>query len=54
MPYADEWKDSRRAFTQHFRANAVTKYRPLEIKRTRELLVQILEEPGEFMSLVRL
>ena len=53
MPYADEWKDTRRAFTQHFRAGAVAKYRPLEIKRTRELLVQILEAPDEFMGLVR-
>lgn len=54
MPYADEWKDTRRAFTQHFKASAVVRYRPIEVRRARELLLQLMHKPDEFASLVRL
>ena len=54
MPYAEEWKDTRRAFMQHFRQGTVAKYRHVEIRRTRELLSQLLETPEEFMSHIRL
>ena len=54
MPYADEWKDTRRAFTQHFKQSAVAQYRPIETKRARELLLQLMHAPEDFASLVRL
>lgn len=54
MPYNDEWKDTRRAFTQHFRQGAVAKYHSVEIRHTRDLLLQLLDTPNDFMALIRL
>lgn len=54
MPYAEEWKVTRKAFTQHFRQAAVAKYRPVEIKCTRELLLELLKTPEDFMAHIRL
>ncbi|PSS06488.1 hypothetical protein PHLCEN_2v3717 [Hermanssonia centrifuga] len=54
MPYDDEWKDTRKAFTQHFRPTAAVKYRPIETQKTRELLRDLLETPQDFVELMRL
>ena len=54
MPYAQEWKDTRRAFSQHFRQTAVGQYRSVEIKHTRALLLELVERPDDFYDLIRL
>lgn len=53
MPYKDDWKDSRKAFTQHFRLTVVPKYRDIEIKQSRQLILDLLETPHEFDALAR-
>lgn len=54
MPYAQEWKDTRRAFSKHFRQTAAGQFRTVEIKHTRALLLDLVERPEDFYDLIRL
>lgn len=54
MPYADDWKLSRRLFTQHFRQQETPKYHGEEVRCARELLRDVLAEPAAFSDHVRL
>ncbi|PSR97714.1 hypothetical protein PHLCEN_2v4272 [Hermanssonia centrifuga] len=53
MPYGNEWKESRKIFTQYFRPTAAANYRPIETQKTRDLLLELLETPDDFMKLFR-
>lgn len=45
--YGDHWRAQRRTFHQYFHPKAVEQYKPIELKCTRTLLRQLLEEPAE-------
>ncbi|KAJ3553128.1 hypothetical protein NM688_g3784 [Phlebia brevispora] len=53
MRYGTRWRDSRRAFHQHFTAHAVTAYYPTVEKGSRKLLVRLLEDPENFLPHIR-
>ncbi|KAI0772313.1 cytochrome P450 [Trametes elegans] len=53
MGYGESWRERRRVFHQYFHPNAVTNYRPRELKVARELLRRLLETPDDFMVHLR-
>ena len=53
MPYGTEWRRHRRAFHEHFHANAVHKYLPIQVKETQALLRRLLTTPQNFMHHIR-
>jgi cytochrome P450 len=53
MPYGTKWRRHRRAFHEHFHANAVHKYLPIQVKETQALLRRLLTTPQNFMRHIR-
>ncbi|KIJ25376.1 hypothetical protein M422DRAFT_237031 [Sphaerobolus stellatus SS14] len=42
--YGDIWRQHRRVFQQYFNINAVSKYRPIQLREARKLLLRILND----------
>ncbi|KIJ26834.1 hypothetical protein M422DRAFT_191689 [Sphaerobolus stellatus SS14] len=45
MVYGHRWRSHRQVFHQHFNLNMVPKYRPVQLKSTRSLLLRLLDTP---------
>ncbi|KAG2114150.1 cytochrome P450 [Suillus discolor] len=48
--YGDEWRLARRIFQQTFRPNSAVKFRPTQIKRAREMIVNLIDDPQHYHS----
>ncbi|OJA08800.1 hypothetical protein AZE42_01307, partial [Rhizopogon vesiculosus] len=46
--YGDEWRLSKRILHQTFRAESALKFRPMQIRRTRELIVNLIDDPQHY------
>ncbi|OJA10399.1 hypothetical protein AZE42_13087 [Rhizopogon vesiculosus] len=46
--YGDEWRLSRRILHQTFRAESALKFRPMQIGRTREMIVNLIDDPQHY------
>ncbi|KAG0697623.1 cytochrome P450 [Suillus ampliporus] len=46
--YGDEWRLCRRLFHQSFRPDAALRFRPMQMKRARELIVNLIDEPQHY------
>jgi hypothetical protein len=53
LPYGDVWRARRRTFTKHFNSSNHSLNQPREIKYVRRLLVQLLQNPSDFLQHVR-
>jgi len=53
LPYGQKWRAQRRAFHQMFRADAVLKYRPVQLSKIRDLLRNFVEDPKDFREHLR-
>ncbi|KAF8525402.1 cytochrome P450, partial [Gautieria morchelliformis] len=53
MPYGEKWRRHRRTIHQHFHPDAATRYEPVQLRHTRELLTQLYETPEQFAEHVR-
>ncbi|KIJ67131.1 hypothetical protein HYDPIDRAFT_128765 [Hydnomerulius pinastri MD-312] len=54
LPYSDEWRLHRRIFQQVLRAEGVAAHRPMQIRRARELIVNMLEAPSDYAQHFRM
>ncbi|KAI6099770.1 cytochrome P450 [Pisolithus sp. B1] len=50
IPYSNRWRLHRRLFHQAFRAEAALSYRPMQIRKSRDLLLNLLEAPADFTA----
>ncbi|KAG1762781.1 cytochrome P450 [Suillus occidentalis] len=48
IAYGDEWRLCRRLFHQTFRPESAVKFRPMQIKRACEMVVNLLDDPLHF------
>lgn len=48
IPYNNRWRLHRRLFHQAFRAEAALSYRPMQMRKSRDLLLNLLEAPADF------
>ncbi|KIK32755.1 hypothetical protein CY34DRAFT_814091, partial [Suillus luteus UH-Slu-Lm8-n1] len=46
--YNDEWRRCRRLFRQTFRADSAIKFRPLQMRQARELIVNLIDDPQHY------
>jgi hypothetical protein len=46
--YSDEWRLSRRIVQQTFRADSALKFRPMQIRRAREMIVNLIDDPQHY------
>ncbi|KAG1855593.1 cytochrome P450, partial [Suillus subluteus] len=46
--YGDEWRLCRRLFHQTFRPESAVKFRPMQIRRAREMIVNLVDEPQHY------
>ncbi|KAG2060456.1 cytochrome P450 [Suillus hirtellus] len=46
--YGDEWRLSRRLFHQAFRSSSALKLRPMQIRRAREMIVNLIDHPQHY------
>ncbi|KIJ94934.1 hypothetical protein K443DRAFT_11723 [Laccaria amethystina LaAM-08-1] len=53
MPYGIMWRRHRRAFHEHFHANTVHRYLPIQVKETQAFLRRLLKTPQNFMHHIR-
>ena len=47
-PYGDRWRSQRRLFHQAFRAEAALAFRPIQLRKTRQLVLDILNAPHDY------
>ncbi|EGO21511.1 hypothetical protein SERLADRAFT_440764 [Serpula lacrymans var. lacrymans S7.9] len=50
MPYGERWRQCRRLFHQTFRPEAALTYRPVQMCKVHQLLMNLLETPHEYGS----
>ncbi|KAJ7928088.1 cytochrome P450 [Mycena leptocephala] len=50
MPHAEKWRQYRRLFHQHFRRDAISKYRPIQLKKVHDMLRGLLSTPDDFVA----
>lgn len=48
--YNDAWRLSRRLFHQTFHAESALKFRPMQIRRAREMIVNLISDPQHYDS----
>jgi hypothetical protein len=48
--YNDEWRRDRRILHQRFRRDAAPSLYPIELAKTQELLINLLETPNDFTT----
>ncbi|TEB11285.1 cytochrome P450 [Coprinellus micaceus] len=54
IPYDDAWKERRKMFSKAFSPNKIVQHRPALLKATRNLLLQLLDDPKNFREHIRL
>ncbi|KAF9241404.1 cytochrome P450 [Melanogaster broomeanus] len=47
-PYGDQWRLARRIFHQTFRVDAALMFRPMQLRRARQLIVNMIEDPDQY------
>jgi len=50
MGYNDEWRLNRRLFHQTFRRESALKFRPMQIRRAREMILNLIDDPQHYYS----
>ncbi|KAG1748494.1 cytochrome P450 [Suillus paluster] len=50
MSYGDEWRRCRRLFHQTFRPESAVKFLPMQMKRAREMIVNLIDDPQHYHS----
>ncbi|KAG1739612.1 cytochrome P450 [Suillus lakei] len=50
MGYGDEWRHCRRLFHQTFHPDSALKFRPMQMTRARELVVNLIDDPQHYES----
>ncbi|KAF8549304.1 cytochrome P450 [Imleria badia] len=50
LRYGDYWRTSRRIWHQSFRAETALRFRPMQLRRARELLVNIIDNPAKYQA----
>ncbi|KAG1733188.1 cytochrome P450 [Suillus paluster] len=50
MGYGDEWRLCRRLFHQTFRPESAVKFLPMQMRRAREMVVNLIEDPQHYRS----
>lgn len=50
LGYSDEWRLCRRLFHQTFRPESAVKFRPMQIRRAREMVVNLIDDPQNFYN----
>jgi cytochrome P450 len=53
LPYGQWWRRHRRSFNEHFHANAVCKYHPVQARETRAFLNKLLQAPERLIPHIR-
>ncbi|ESK94246.1 cytochrome p450 [Moniliophthora roreri MCA 2997] len=53
MPYGETWRQHRRIFEGGLRDSAASKYLPVQMEKTREFLVNLLNDPGNFRAHIK-
>ncbi|KIK97281.1 hypothetical protein PAXRUDRAFT_239039 [Paxillus rubicundulus Ve08.2h10] len=48
--YGDHWRLCRRIFHQTFRADAALTFRPMQLRRARQMIVNIIDDPNQYAS----
>ncbi|KAG1855609.1 cytochrome P450 [Suillus subluteus] len=48
LGYGDEWRLCRRLFHQTFRPESAVKFRPMQIRRAREMVVNLVDDPQHY------
>ncbi|OAX32691.1 cytochrome P450, partial [Rhizopogon vinicolor AM-OR11-026] len=48
--YSDIWRQHRRIFHQAFRPEAAVIYRPMQLRKAHQLLLDLLHDPGNYVS----
>ncbi|KAG1899853.1 cytochrome P450 [Suillus fuscotomentosus] len=48
--YSDEWRLCRRLFHQTFHTDSALKFRPMQIKRAHEMIVNLIDDPEHYHS----
>ncbi|KAG1733011.1 cytochrome P450 [Suillus paluster] len=48
--YGDEWRLCRRLFHQSFRPDSALKFRPMQMRRAREMIVNLIDDPQHYHS----
>ncbi|KAG2038735.1 cytochrome P450 [Suillus americanus] len=48
--YGDEWRLCRRLFHQTFRPDSALKFRPIQLKRAREMIFSLIDDPQHYHS----
>ncbi|KAG2336907.1 cytochrome P450 [Suillus weaverae] len=48
--YSDEWRRCRRIFQQTFRPDSALKFRPMQMRRAREMIVNLIDDPQHYHS----
>ncbi|KIJ08220.1 hypothetical protein PAXINDRAFT_120485 [Paxillus involutus ATCC 200175] len=48
--YNDHWRLCRRIFHQTFRADTVLTFRPMQLRRARQMIVNIIDDPNRYAS----
>ncbi|OAX34944.1 hypothetical protein K503DRAFT_672313, partial [Rhizopogon vinicolor AM-OR11-026] len=46
--YGDAWRKHRRIFHQAFRPEAAVIYRPMQLRKAHQLLLELLHDPGNY------
>ncbi|EMD36560.1 hypothetical protein CERSUDRAFT_95847 [Gelatoporia subvermispora B] len=52
IPYGPKWRRHRRAIHQYFNSSAIQEYQPVQLCKTREMLVQALQSPSKILDLI--
>ena len=50
MKYDTEWRLNRQIFHQSFQKESALELRPMQIKRAREMILNLIEEPHHYHS----
>ncbi|KAF9243525.1 cytochrome P450 [Melanogaster broomeanus] len=50
LPYGDRWRLHRRLFHQAFNANAALSFRPIQMEKAHELIMNLLTTPDDFSA----
>ena len=53
IPYNDRWRLHRRLFHQSFRPEAALNYRPVQLHKARDLVLNLLETPDSYVAHVQ-
>ncbi|KIJ17980.1 hypothetical protein PAXINDRAFT_9069 [Paxillus involutus ATCC 200175] len=48
--YNDHWRLCRRIFHQTFRADTAFTFRPMQLRRARQMIVNMIDDPGQYTS----